>query len=234
MGTASVGINCGMPQGSVLGPLFFIILMTDLMEVRKPAKIISFADDTALVVNAINSITKVARWVNVNGLVLNMNKTKMRFGGTADTDYLRSVQVHEPDLGGLPCCCVALERVAQYKYGLTVEQNLKFKEHARKTMNKVRSGVATIFRVRHMGSMASRRSVYSASVKSNIRYMLPLYGGTFASTIDPILRLQSKAVRTIRNVERNAHAGPLYTRTGILNYIQLYGSCTVAIMCSKI
>ena len=78
-------ITCGIPQGSILGPLLFVIYMNDIVHVSSVMKIILFADDTNLLLNSTNlndliatantEIQKISDWLKINKLSLNIKKT---------------------------------------------------------------------------------------------------------------------------------------------------------------
>lgn len=82
--SSEVVVDIGVPQGSVLGPLLFIAFMNDLLKLNLGPRLISFADDTALLISGIDTwslrkratdcMTKVAEWMHTNGLVLNTKK----------------------------------------------------------------------------------------------------------------------------------------------------------------
>ena len=79
-------ISCGVPQGSILGPLLFLVYINDLADVSKFATTVLFADDTNLIYKdkkyenfsfAIeNDLDKISVWFRANELALNETKTK--------------------------------------------------------------------------------------------------------------------------------------------------------------
>ena len=76
----------GVLQGSILGPLLFIIYINDIPEVARYAKFILYADDANIIISAstieeineqvLDLINSLLKWVNCNGLALNLIKTQ--------------------------------------------------------------------------------------------------------------------------------------------------------------
>ena len=81
-----------------------------------------------------------------------------------------------------------------------------------------------------METISFKNSVYSALVESHLRYVIPTYGGTFTSTIKPLLRLRRRAIRLVCNARRAQHSQPLFGTTAVSTFIKLYSTCDCSLM----
>ena len=145
-------LSYGVPQGSVLGPLLFIMYINDLPTVAKYCKVHLYADDTLLFFESSSVQTieaalskdlgHVVRWLNQNYLMLNHSKTKVMLMGTHQK--LSSVQSFTVNVNAND-----LERVYKFKYlGVILDPCLTWNEHIEHIGNKISSRLGMLRRAR--------------------------------------------------------------------------------------
>ena len=136
-------VDCGVPQGSVLGPMLFLLFINDLGSVTKHSKYKLYEDDTVLYsdctgetdgilkTNIQHDLDHVSTWCKLNDIILNMKKTKtMMFGTRHKLSQLDPLQIH---VNGR-----RLECVPSYKYlGTFVDSELNFIKQSNKTIKPV-------------------------------------------------------------------------------------------------
>ena len=120
-----------MPQGSILGPLLFIIYINDIPEISQFSKFILYADDANIIITAdtieqisdkLETLTKnLVDWVNSNGLVLNLKKTK----------YMIFSQTHNTEL---PQPLFIADTLIEHKHearflGVIIDEKLNWSQH---------------------------------------------------------------------------------------------------------
>ena len=194
----SVRVTCGIPQGSTIGPLMYIIYMNDVYTSLKCCKYKLYADDTVLYMSGeIDCITNqlcddlksFKTWCDKNKLTLNVKKTKyITFGLKSQT---RKITNHIVTIGN-----IRVERVHSYKYlGITLDLNMNFKKHMENCIKYATYKTFLLSKVRKYITTAAAIRVYKTMILPLIDYGDILYDGTNSFLLKKIQTLQNRCLR---------------------------------------
>ena len=172
--SAYMSIKQGVPQGSVLGPLFYIIYANDLTNVIKNCKVALYADDTVLYVANKNfdvsvqlmqqDIDSISNWCRVNGIMANTDKTKVMVFGTKQS--LEKVPPFEIKLHG-----ASLQTASSYKYlGVTMDSQLSYNLHVNKIVATISGKLKTFQRMRNFLNVRAALLVYKSMMLPILEY----------------------------------------------------------------
>ena len=171
-------VPVGVPQGSILGPLLFLIYVNDLPNCLEHCQVVMYADDTAIYFSAnccqnieyhLNAdLANLAEWSNNNYLTLNTSKSKfVLFGGDRRLQTCQGVKLvidHEN-----------LECDDSIKYlGVVLHENLTWNARIESLIAKVNQRIGLLNRIKHLLPLDSRVALYNALIR-------PLFD--FADTI---------------------------------------------------
>lgn len=188
-------IHYGVPQGSILGPTLFLIYINDLSSMQlSNGHIITYADDTCLLFSASTwgaarnaaqlGLDMVNKWLQINMLTLNSDKTKYMTFSMRNLPPESRFNVHlishncNKNLSDMPCSCKNLELVSSIKYlGVIIDNNLSFKKHIETLYTRLRKLIVVFKNLRDVIDKKSLTRIYLALAQSLLSYCITSWGG---------------------------------------------------------
>ena len=217
-------INTGVPQGSILGPLLFIIYINDISQYRDKFDFIAYADDTTLsttlnkfsesenmnISDLINlELYKINEWLEINKLSLNAKKSRFMI-------------FHMPNkhitLPILKISNTHIVKVNEFNFlGLTLDTKLDWKRHSNNTSNKISRTIGVLNKLKNVLPQHIKTIIYNTLILPHLNYCILCWG----FKCNRVFALQKKAIRIITCSRYNAHTEPLFKTIKLLKFSDL-------------
>ena len=239
--SATADMRHGVPQGSILGPILFILYINDLPGVNSTAKYIFFADDANIIISADsytelnmlanNVLESVQSWVGTNGLKLNVGKTKyMVFANKKKSEI--DIQLNGQRLK---------ESEHERFLGVILDSKLNWKHHIMYLSTKISRNAGILYKLKGIVPDKVMKMLYNSFIQSHLYYCATVWGLGSLSSINRLFSAQKKAIRAtdrkFHNIrydkntgEAPSHTKDIFKNLGILALPNLIAKSTLCLL----
>lgn len=219
-------IKCGVPQGSVLGPLLFLIYINDMHRATERKVVRLFADDTSISVHndninvlknmAIDIFQKIYCWCVCNKMTINTDKTNFVLFHTKNKPVPKNFQLLETD-------AMPIARVNSIKYlGVVLDEKLNWHEHIKYVCNSILPFFGIFNYVKLYVKRNTARQIYFAFIYSRIRYAIEIFGSCSDELLSKLQTMQNKLLKLLFNLDHYTPTDFLHKQLTLLKVKDIY------------
>lgn len=224
LSSAPASVNRGVPQGSILGPIIFILYCADITTALKRCRYHIYADDIQVYISfkpdeherALRDLSedldRIASWAENNGLVLNPTKTKYMLLGTKHQINALPSQLDVTLLGE------PVSRVREARnLGVNMDAELRYEGHVAESVRNCFYRLKVLYKIRPYLSEELRIRLVESLVLSNLNYADTVFGPRLLARTERLIqRVQNACVRFCFSVPPRSHITPFLNKQSIL------------------
>ena len=214
-------VTCGVPQGSILGPLLFLVYINDLSTIIKHSKVLLYADDTVLyrqidrakkaadTTKLQSDLNHLSNWCRVNKLTINTSKTKAMYFPSISNYHTQPTL----KLNGME-----LQPVKSYKYlGVEVDSELSSKAQLANTYKKATNKLYLLRCIRPYLTIKAALDICKTTLLPTIDYGNIFLTACTIKELEKLQVVQNNAIRCCLNIPypRMEHVQVVHDMTNI-------------------
>ena len=217
-------IDSGVPQGSVLGPILYLIYVNELPNISDQFSTCLFADDTTLIFKnsskyglfnqADYGVNLFFNWCCANRLSINISKTKMMLFSNILTPL---------DIADVFMNNIKIDYASSTSFlGVTIDDKLKFNLHINEITKKISKNIGILYKLKQYVPCDTLLSVYRSIIECYMNYCILIFGNAPYTHLSSLVIAQKKAIRIVANQPFRSHTNPIFLSLNMLKVYDIY------------